>query len=66
MEYQNKAMPIEAKDVASDNDVVEQENLLGDGSIEETITKPFDPNSIDVDIATVNLGLLIDQLKMMK
>ena len=63
MEYQNKAMPIEAKDVASDNDVVEQENLLGDGSIEETITKPFDPNSIDVDIATVNLGLLIDQLK---
>lgn len=43
------------------SDEIEQEDLYGAGS-EATITKPFDPNSIDVDMATVNLGLLIDQL----
>ena len=43
------------------SDEIEQENLYGAGS-EATITIPFDPNSIDVDMATVNLGLLIDQL----
>ncbi len=29
---------------------------------EQHITEPFDPSKIDVDIATINLGLLIDQL----
>lgn len=41
--------------------VEENENLYGVSS-EATITTPFNPNSIDVDIATVNLGFLIDQL----
>lgn len=27
------------------------------------ITKPFNPNEIDVDISTVNLGSLIEQLE---
>lgn len=40
---------------------VEQEDVVGDGNV-DTITEPFNPNSIDVDIATVNLGSLIDQL----
>lgn len=40
---------------------VEQEDFVGDGNA-DTITEPFNPNSIDVDIATVNLGMLIDQL----
>ena len=40
---------------------IEQEDLYG-ASSGATITTPFDPNSIDVDMATVNLGLLIDQL----
>ena len=41
---------------------VEVENLNGGKSTEE-ITKPFNPNEIDVDISTVNLGSLIDQLE---
>ena len=34
---------------------VEEENLHG-GKSKEVITKPFNPNEIDVDISTVNLG----------
>lgn len=45
-----------------DNQDVEVENLNGGKSTEE-ITKPFNPNEIDVDISTVNLGSLIDQLE---
>lgn len=45
-----------------DNQGVEVENLNGGKSTEE-ITKPFNPNEIDVDISTVNLGSLIDQLE---
>lgn len=45
-----------------DNQEVEVENLTGGKSTEE-ITKPFNPNEIDVDISTVNLGSLIDQLE---
>lgn len=45
-----------------DNQEVELENLNGGKSTEE-ITKPFNPNKIDVDISTVNLGSLIDQLE---
>lgn len=41
---------------------VEEENLHG-GKSKEVITKPFNPNEIDVDISTVNLGSLIDQLE---
>ena len=44
------------------NQEVELENLNGGKSTEE-ITKPFNPNEIDVDISTVNLGSLIDQLE---
>lgn len=56
------ATHINAEALSDLNTEVEQEDLYGDGS-KEIITEPFDPNSIDVDIATVNLGLLIDQLK---
>lgn len=45
-----------------DNQEVGVENLNGGKSTEE-ITKPFNPNEIDVDISTVNLGSLIDQLE---
>lgn len=41
---------------------VEVENL-GEGKSPEAITKPFNPNEIDVDISTVNLGSLIEQLE---
>ena len=41
---------------------VEVEDLNGGGST-ELITKPFNPNEIDVDISTVNLGSLIEQLE---
>ena len=41
---------------------VEVEDLNG-GKSAEVITKPFNPNEIDVDISTVNLGSLIDQLE---
>lgn len=41
---------------------VEEEDLNGGKSM-EVITKPFNPNEIDVDISTVNLGSLIDQLE---
>lgn len=41
---------------------VDKEDLYG-GRSKEVITKPFNPNEIDVDISTVNLGSLIDQLE---
>lgn len=41
---------------------VDKEDLYG-GRSNEVITKPFNPNEIDVDISTVNLGSLIDQLE---
>lgn len=45
-----------------DNQEVEEEDLNG-GKSTEAITKPFNPNEIDVDISTVNLGSLIEQLE---
>ena len=39
---------------------VEKEDLNGENST-GVITKPFNPNEIDVDISTVNLGSLIEQ-----
>lgn len=45
-----------------DDQAVEEEDLNG-GKSTEAITKPFNPNEIDVDISTVNLGSLIDQLE---
>lgn len=42
--------------------IVEEENLEGNSS-SAVITKPFNPNEIDVDISTVNLGSLIEQLE---
>ena len=44
-------------DKYTDTDI-EKEELEGD-----EITEPFSPNKIDVDIATINLGSLIGQLK---
>lgn len=41
---------------------VEEEDLNG-GESTELITNPFNPNEIDVDISTVNLGSLIEQLE---
>lgn len=41
---------------------VEEENVDG-GVSPASITKPFNPNDIDVDISTVNLGSLIEQLE---
>lgn len=41
---------------------VEEEDLNGGKSM-EVITKSFNPNEIDVDISTVNLGSLIEQLE---
>lgn len=46
-------------DVLSTEDAVEPETSEVDADI---ITKPYDPNKIDVDIATINLGLLIEWL----
>lgn len=46
----------------SDEKRVDKEDLYG-GKSAEAITKPFNPNEIDVDISTVNLGSLIDQLE---
>mgnify|MGYP000670160576 FL=1 len=45
-----------------DDQDVEIEDLKGEEST-EMITKPFNPNEIDVDISTVNLGSLIEQLE---
>ena len=44
------------------NEDIEQEDVMG-LDVNENITKPFNPNDIDVDISTVNLGSLIDQLE---
>ena len=44
------------------NSDVEQEDINGAGGT-DSITTPFNPNDIDVDISTVNLGSLIDQLE---
>lgn len=49
-------------DIDNKEIAVEEENLDGDNS-SEVITKPFNPNEIDVDISTVNLGSLIEQLE---
>lgn len=46
----------------SDEQRIDKEDLYG-GKSAEAITKPFNPNEIDVDISTVNLGSLIDQLE---
>ncbi len=48
--------------VEDDNSEVEKEKLYSDGT-SAAITKPFNPNEIDVDISTINLGSLIDQLE---
>lgn len=51
------------EDVKKQDDLeVEVEDLNG-GESTELITKPFNPNEIDVDISTVNLGSLIEQLE---
>lgn len=50
------------KDIDNKEIAVEEENLDGDNS-SVAITKPFNPNEIDVDISTVNLGSLIEQLE---
>lgn len=47
-------------DINYKEDAVEEENIYDDDSI---ITRPFDPNLIDVDISTVNLGSLVDMLR---
>lgn len=46
----------------SDIDSVEKEDIHGEVDV-EAITKPFNPNDIDVDISTINLGSVIDQLE---
>ncbi len=61
MKYPNMTTPIDTENVSDIKDEVEEEDLIGGGS-DETITEPFNPNNIDVDMATVNLGFLIDQL----
>lgn len=51
------------EDIKKQDDLeVEVEDLNG-GDSTELITKPFNPNEIDVDISTVNLGSLIEQLE---
>ena len=45
-----------------DYDLVEDEILYEENDSQQ-ITKPFNPNEIDVDIATVNLGSIIEQLE---
>lgn len=51
------------EDIKKQDDLeVEVEDLCG-GESTELITKPFNPNEIDVDISTVNLGSLIEQLE---
>lgn len=45
-----------------DYNKVEDEILYNDIDSQQ-ITKPFNPNEIDVDIATVNLGSIIEQLE---
>lgn len=49
-------------DIQNRSEEVEKEDLNG-GNPVEVITKPFNPNEIDVDISTVNLGSLIEQLE---
>lgn len=50
-------------DIDKQNEItVEEENLEGNNP-SAVITKPFNPNEIDVDISTVNLGSLIEQLE---
>lgn len=50
-------------DIDKQNEItVEEENLEGNNP-SSVITKPFNPNEIDVDISTVNLGSLIEQLE---
>ena len=46
----------------SDIDGVEKEDINGEMDA-DVITKPFKPDDIDVDIATVNLGSVIEQLE---
>lgn len=49
-------------DIQNRSEEVEKEDHNG-GNPVEVITKPFNPNEIDVDISTVNLGSLIEQLE---
>lgn len=44
------------------DDNIEEETLY-DNNYDNQITNPFNPNEIDVDIATVNLGSIIEQLE---
>lgn len=50
------------EDLKIQNELGVEEDLNGGKSM-EVITKPFNPNEIDVDISTVNLGSLIEQLE---
>lgn len=61
LEVKDNIINSNSVDCSSISGEVEKEDLYGVSS-EATITTPFNPNSIDVDMATVNLGLLIDQL----
>lgn len=48
--------------IKSQEEEVENEDVKGPGK-EEPIKEPFDPTQIDVDIATINLGSLIEMLE---
>lgn len=50
------------EDLKIQNELGVEEDLNGGKSM-EVITKPFNPNEIDVDVSTVNLGSLIEQLE---
>ena len=55
----------EKKDIVlnqSEIDGVEKEDINGEIDA-DVITKPFNPNDIDVDISTINLGSVIEQLE---
>lgn len=48
--------------IINEEEEVETEDVKGPGK-ENPIKEPFDPTQIDVDIATINLGSLIDMLE---
>lgn len=51
------------EDIKKQDDLEVEVEDLSAGESTELITKPFNPNEIDVDISTVNLGSLIEQLE---
>ena len=62
-EQQNMDRAIYKNELIANLENIESEIELEDSGVDGSYDGPFNPNDIDVDISTVNLGSLLEQLE---